>query len=199
MLYVATGKKQTGKTRWLQASIEALNNKGVVCSGVITPGIWKSQSDEQAGFSYEKLGIQAVLLPENQNLLFAERVDIAQKSGRYSSEWASSKANLSWSISDEALDIINSHLLTIGTTGCQSITGLLVIDEIGPLEFKRKEGLAQALVLLKEGPKPLFQHAMIIVREQLLEQALDSFSDAWGGSHIISCDEEGRNILISAY
>ena len=56
MLYVLTGDIQTGKTRWLQDTIAALEASGVFPYGVIAPGEW-IEHRENGTVTYEKTGI----------------------------------------------------------------------------------------------------------------------------------------------
>lgn len=56
---------------------------------------------------------------------------------------------------------------------------LLVIDELGRLELLRGEGLVEAMRLLEAGPSRRFPHALVVVRESLLEKAHAVFDDIW--------------------
>ena len=63
-----------------------------------------------------------------------------------------------------------------------SSKGILVIDELGRLELLHGGGLTNALALVERGATPALPHALIVVREQLLEQAKERFAYApWGG------------------
>ncbi len=44
MLFILTGDIQTGKTRWLEALIDELNQQGVVTDGVVAPGVWRKRT-----------------------------------------------------------------------------------------------------------------------------------------------------------
>ena len=50
MLYILTGEIQTGKTRWLQALIDKLAEKGVPLEGVLAPGVWRPNPTKPIGF-----------------------------------------------------------------------------------------------------------------------------------------------------
>jgi hypothetical protein len=87
MLFILTGDIQIGKTRWLTALTEELATCGVSCFGVLSPGIWREQVDEgvdeggrvgadEGVVTYEKLGIEVVLLPQGTRLPFALRRDL---------------------------------------------------------------------------------------------------------------------------
>ncbi|MBR2835130.1 MAG: hypothetical protein IKE43_05430 [Coriobacteriales bacterium] len=112
MLFFLTGEIQTGKTRWLEQLVKLLAEKGVLCEGVIAPGVWreipieaeKTEVGVQASVSipagtrtcrYEKLGIDNVLLPGGERIAFAKRSDLASESERKSAS-QSRGAQLAW-------------------------------------------------------------------------------------------------------
>ena len=52
--------------------------------------------------------------------------------------------------------------------------GLLIIDELGPLEFHRNQGFVSAFRAIAQHPGP----AVIVVRESLLTEALQLWPEA---------------------
>ncbi len=198
MLFFLTGDIQIGKTRWLMRLVDKLEQRGVAPCGVIAPGIWVPKGD-----SFEKLGIDNLLLPERRTVPFARRRDLAQADGTYDDASQSARAALLWAIDDKAIDEVNAHLARLIQDGGVDDAGnagasgrLLVIDELGRLELLRGEGLVDALAMLDGGATPTFPHALVVVREQLIETAHARFADApWGGMRDISPDDESARMV----
>jgi hypothetical protein len=106
------------------------------------------------------------------------------------------------------LNRINEHLAWVAQTTAdgavlaaderQRCKGLLVIDELGRLEILLGNGLTNGLALVERGATLALPHALVIVREQLLEQAMERFSDApWGGTKAILPTSEAFDELIA--
>ena len=109
MLYLLTGQVQTGKTRWLQGLVSAYEARGVVVGGVLAPGIWRKVTARDGATSFEKLGIDNILLPEHETIPFASRRDLAVLDGTFDAESQSARAQLHWEISQDALARVNAH------------------------------------------------------------------------------------------
>ncbi len=117
MLFLLTGDVQIGKTRWLERLAAELAGEGAAVAGVVAPGVWrKRQPDEVAGERglsgegrFEKLGIDAVLLPQGDRIPFALRRDLALAEGSFDPASQSAAAHLGWEISDEAIARVNAH------------------------------------------------------------------------------------------
>jgi nucleoside-triphosphatase THEP1 len=211
-----TGDIQIGKTRWLEGVLDELAQDGVVAYGVIAPGRWV----ERTG-SFEKTGIDNVLLPQGERVAFAE------------------PGNPGWSFSRQAIDRVNCHLSELsdlkeatnesasvaGTfpapTGLAEMNGmnrvaanelqgnseillpspgLLVIDELGWLELQQGRGLTEAMKLLDAGASRLFPHAVVVVREALLPLALERFNAAdWDDMDALSPNDESRGRLKACF
>ena len=212
MLFVLTGNVQTGKTRWLEALLDDLRAGGVEVCGVVAPGVWRELPD--GGF--EKLGIDNVLLPQDERVLFARRQDLAEAEGSYDASSQSAQANLRWEMSEDALARVNGHLFDLASRtvllDClgdadaagdggeeEACPSLLVIDEVGRLELLRNGGLTAALDILDAGPSDAYDHALIIVREELLSLALDRFGPVWGSVRVVNPGEEGRRAIFGAF
>ena len=221
MLFILTGDIQIGKTRWLLELTRELTRDGVVCAGVIAPGIWvPSENGDENGF--EKLGIENVLLPQNERIPFATRRDLALADGTFDPSSQSARMKLGWEISDAAIAQVNAHFddlakaaggkaaagadgargtTTPGTVGpCAAHSGcLLVVDELGRLELLRGQGLTSALALLDAGPAPAFPHALVVVRETLIDQARERFANVWGNPVAIGPDDDARLAVRRAF
>lgn len=203
MLYMLTGDVQTGKTRWLQGLIEELEASSVLPYGVIAPGRWLEHQNGNT-VTFEKTGIDNELLPQHTVIPFARRArDVDDDEARRSCSQAR-KAQLGWAIDDSTLDRVNEHLAwvtrvtdAVSGDGQPSGKGLLVIDELGRLELLHGGGLVNALALVERGATPALPHALVIVREQLLDQAEARFAAApWNGMQVILPTEKTRDDLL---
>ncbi len=201
MLFILTGEVQLGKSRWLQKATEELSEKDIPIYGVLAPGIWVPSDGPHADKKgFEKLGIENVLLPENEVIPFATRKDLAEAAGTYNSTNQSAQANLTWYISDEAITCVNNHLVAIPKQAAKAQRpGLLVIDELGRLELLRDEGLTEALQLLDKGPTFSIPHALVVVRDALLDTAKERLLPYWNEIICISPDKAGQRALMEAF
>ena len=326
MLFLLTGDVQIGKTRWLEKLCGDLAAAGVCVAGVIAPGQWVPRAEEQPGGKhgfdgegrFEKLGIDNVLLPQGERIVFARRRDLAEGDQPFAQGEQAKAAQLAWAISDEAIAQVNNHFamlakmgqgdspfvpfatkelnrktcgggspaattkpenhlrssFTFGTAGKESIDGhgpisrngnvpadttmgqgdspfvplsggdangrattggasadgdsagghptaggaltgavsaseklapaiatgsFLVVDELGRLELLRGCGLTNAVALLDAGPTPTFPHALAVVRETLLDQAVNRFAPAWGKPHPIAPGDEARQLILNTF
>lgn len=210
MLFILTGDVQIGKTRWLQALTSQLQKEGVLVSGVLAPGIWVERPDGQLGAEanhgmsgagrYEKLGINNLLLPQGQLIPFARRRDLSQADGTEHQNSQSARAQLGWDIDDAAIDQVNAHLDQLANQPAPPQPGLLVIDELGRLELMRGEGLTSALALLEAGPSPLAAHALVVVRDALLDLALEIAArrfSKWGRAKPIAPTNDAAQLICS--
>jgi len=189
MLFVLTGNIQIGKSRWLNRLVERLEDAGVECFGVVTPGIWEAFT-ENGEKCYRKLGINAVLLPQKDTEVLGMKVEPAESPESLASRTQSASADLAWSISDAAIERVNKHFAS-----SQAAAGLLVIDEVGRMELNHNQGFTEALSLLDAGPSGRYEHALIVVRSGLLEKAIERFSPAWGKPKIIHPTNENISLV----
>lgn len=202
MLYLLTGKIQTGKTRWLEHVLDRLADRGVDAAGVIAPGVWRERT---CGF--EKLGIDNVLLPERARISFGWRADLKRDKGGYDANSQSVRAQLAWAIDDVAIERVNRHFERISQQERRMLAAgrapahprLLVVDELGRLELMRGEGLTAAMRRLDRGATALYPSALVIVRAALVEKARERFAAApWGGIEAIAPDGASARMLSRA-
>ena len=76
---------------------------------------------------------------------------------------------------------------------------LLVVDELGRLELIRNQGLTSALALLDEGPNPAFPHALIVVRDVLVDLARERFAPSWGDPALVSPTQDAEEAIRRAF
>ncbi len=194
MLFLLTGDVRTGKTRWLERLVAELNTVSVRCHGVMTPGVWERRDS----FSFEKLGIEAVLLPGGERIPFAQRRDLAEAAGVFREESQAAHAGLGWHISDAAIVQVNEHLAALPLPDGRAHPTLLVVDELGKLELLQGTGFTEAVHLLERGPVLGREHAVAVVRSALVDNAEERFAGAWGGCVRIHPDDEAMQTVLSA-
>ena len=210
MLFLLTGEVQIGKTRWLEALLGELAAQGVPVAGVLAPGQWVPSSGAHADErGYEKLGIDNVLLPGGERISFARRGDLARAEGTFDEDSQAAQAELAWHISDAAIDRVNAHfkmLRSLARTETAeretlprfSRPGLLVVDELGRLEVLCGGGLTEAVAVLAEGPSAAFPHALVVVRDSLLDDVEALLADVGPDRVRVAPDEAGRTAVLSA-
>lgn len=201
VLFILTGDIQIGKTRWLESTYQKLAADGIPCAGVVAPGVWvPSEHGDANGF--EKLGIDNLLLPQGERIAFARRRDLAQAEGTFDPSSQSAQMQLGWEISDEAISQVNAHFDRIAAQVVSEVApepGLLVVDELGRLELMRNQGLTSALALLDEGPNHVFPHALIVVRDVLVDLARERFAPAWGDPALVGPTQVAEETIRRAF
>ena len=210
VLFVLTGDIRTGKTRWLQELVNSMLSAGIAAYGVIAPGVWVARSDEADDRAhvdcngFEKLGIDNVLLPSGERIPFARRIDLALAESSFDSSAQSARAGLGWYIDDAALQRVNAHFKALieQKPTCDGLEqpssqmpGVLIIDELGRLELERNQGLTEALEVLEAGPRSDFQHAIIVVRKDLLPRLAGRFA-CWGSQNPIHPNAESAAAIM---
>lgn len=149
---ILTGDSGRGKTRVCQTAADGLRDRGWNVAGVVCPGVWMAD---------QKVGIDALDLRSGEVRRLAERAGMGDA--------AVGPATRGWYFHAAALAWCNSLLANAGGPD------LLVIDELGPLEFEQGEGLMQGLVATDSG---CFRLGLLTVRPQLLTLARARWPDA---------------------
>jgi len=141
-IMLLAGQRGVGKTTVCQRLVEIASRRGYRLAGVLTPGLF-DQSGAKVGFEAVDAGSgeRRVLARANSHLG-------GPRIGRYSFDLTS----LNW-----ASDLLQRAL----AEGCD----LLIVDEIGPLELERGEGL---LAILRHLQGEIKCHALLVVRSELL-------------------------------
>ncbi len=160
MIFLITGDIQSGKTSLCLDVIEAAREKGVRLGGVISP------ADFLAG---EKMAIDL------QDVRSGDRVRLAELLGDKESQISTKR----WAFVPEAVEWGNQILKD--AIPCD----LLVIDELGPLEFDRGEGWINGFESIASGE---YKAALVVIRPSLLEKALDR----WEVDRVINLDEPAQ-------
>ena len=142
-LVIVTGESECGKTTWCRQQIDLANDLGWLTAGLLSPAVFQGSS---------KTGIDLL------DIRSGERRRLAHLRTQIDFQAATKK----WIFQDEVLVWGNERLGAIET--CD----LLVIDELGPLEFLHNQGFTLAFDLLE---KRRFRVALVVVRPSLLPQA----------------------------
>ncbi|MFB0547144.1 MAG: nucleoside-triphosphatase [Anaerolineae bacterium] len=150
-IVLLTGQAGAGKTAVCQRVVDLARQRGYLCGGLLTPAVLDREG--------VKVGIEAL------DPLSGERWPLAR--------------------TDQDLDgpqVGSYHLSATALKRCLAAIeraaeqcDLLVIDEIGPLELERGEGLVPALDILL-GRRAL--RALVVVRHALLDELCERLSEA---------------------
>ncbi|MBN1148638.1 MAG: hypothetical protein JXA78_15370 [Anaerolineales bacterium] len=142
-IWLVTGDRGAGKTTFCQQWVELARLGGWTTGGVL------SLAEFEAG---EKTAIHAEDLRTGERRLLASKKALECAGPRLGS-WNFCAAALAWG--DECLR---------QAAPCD----LLVVDELGPLEFERGEGWQAGLSIVTQGEYAL---ALVVVRPEYLETA----------------------------
>ncbi len=149
-LILVTGLSGAGKTTWCSRLVAAAREKGLGVEGVLSPGIF------DAG---QKIGLEV------QNLATGESRRLADLRQGETTRLSTPR----WAFHEEALDWANRALER------NHHSDLLVIDELGPLEFMRGQGLTAGMARLDQGD---YRLACVVVRTSLTPNALQRWPHA---------------------
>jgi nucleoside-triphosphatase THEP1 len=157
---IITGKSGSGKTSFCAAVVNAMRQgdlKRMDIRGVLSPALRRGG---------EKVGIQAVNLVTFEHKNLAERND--GDPGAVSTK--------RWKFDPKVIAWCNSILAN--ATPCT----VLILDEIGPLEFKQGEGFIAGLEAVDIGD---YELSLVVVRPHLLDRA----RERWPGAEVINVQE----------
>jgi len=146
-----TGLPGSGKSSLCQQVIMQAKQLKIDCRGVLSPAVIENG---------EKVGIDLVDLSTGHRTRLADRNIHTTTSGPATTRWA---------FHQESIDLGNAILRD--SIPCE----LLVIDELGPLEFERGEGWLDGLTAVDEGE---YQSALLVIRPSLLTSAFARWRDA---------------------
>jgi nucleoside-triphosphatase THEP1 len=159
-----TGERAVGKTAVCQRVVEEARERGYCCSGLLSPGVLEGE---------EKRGIQLVDVSTGEARLLAMTDD-----GTADIRWGKYR--------------FLSSTLQWGTLVLKAAlpSHLLVVDELGPLELEKGEGLVTALELLDGGS---FSLALIVVRPELVAALAERLKGL--RPKVIEVTEQTRDML----
>jgi len=151
-LIIITGSSGSGKTGWCLELIRQARIHGIEPVGLVSPAVFEQSV---------KIGIDLVDITNNERHLLGVKRDefhrrLPEQRGF---------AQLHWLIDPEVLDWGNRILLGLSTK-CD----LLLLDELGPLEFLANNGLTVGMSLID---RKEYRLACVVVRPNLVQNSLE--------------------------
>lgn len=149
-IWIVTGPRGVGKTRFCLNLVLGANQRGLSTNGLICPPAYEGET---------KTAIHLLDLHTNQQRILARVRD--HDTAAISTDH--------WVFDQEVLDWGNQILNQIEP--CD----LLIIDELGPLEFTRGLGWQNAFAVLEQKH---YGAAVVVIRPELINEALSRWKDA---------------------
>jgi nucleoside-triphosphatase len=149
-IFIITGQREAGKTTLCRSVIELARERNWTVAGLLSPGIF------QKG---QKTGIQVIDLHTDQSRALAQK-NTGEIYGTRTKTWNFDENALQWG--NECLKM---------AVPCQ----LLVVDELGILEFDQGQGWMSGFSAIDSHQYSL---AMIVIRPELLQSAFQHWPDA---------------------
>jgi nucleoside-triphosphatase len=169
-ILLVTGPSGCGKTEWCARLVERARDEGFTAAGVLSP---------PAMSAGRKTGIELVNLASGEK----RRLAILRTLNSKENQNTNPLVTEDWEFEASAIEWGNGVLRNL------SDCDLLVIDELGPLEFHFENGLQESFRVLDE---PKFRLACVVVRPALLAEA----RQRWPTANVINlCDAEAKQDL----
>ena len=158
-IIIITGELESGKTSLCLDIADLAKESGIKITGLVSPGVFVG------GFK-KAIDVQDLATGERRRLAgLREQVETDLETKR-------------WSFFSEAVSWGNRLLQNALPTD------MLIIDELGPLEFNRAQGWVKAFDAIDNGE---FQTALLVIRPSLIQQA----SRRWKITRIIDLSGTG--------
>lgn len=143
-MWIVSGPSGSGKTMWCGELAQRARENGLDPKGVVSPGRFENQ---------RKAGIDIVDLATGERRRLASTRS-PDSTGLLTDDWCFETRNLDWA---------NRILRQIDDVP------LVILDELGPLEFTRGQGLVEGLGLLDRRSTGT---TVVVIRPKYLHQAL---------------------------
>jgi len=153
-MLIVTGEIGSGKSTFCELVIDQARQTGLRVTGLLSPAVFEGQ---------EKTGIRVVDLGRGASRRLAW-LRSGQVRAVETKRWSFDPAAVAW----------GNRVLSRAVP-----TDLLVIDELGPLEFERGEGWMNGLRILDEGE---YRAALVVIRPSLVSEA----QSRWPGAEVLS-------------
>lgn len=142
-LFLVTGLRGVGKTTWCGELIALARQRGLRVAGLWSPPVFENG---------RKIGIDLVDLAS----------DARRRLANLRGKETAAVATIQWAF--------DADVIAWGSAALQTLPphDLLVLDELGPLEFMRGEGFTAALDVLDAGA---YRVAVVVIRPSLLPEA----------------------------
>ena len=148
-IFIITGEVRSGKTLTISKVIDEINKLGIKITGVYSPARFENE---------EKTGIYLVDISSGEKRLLA----------KYQPGWDPENPKREWKMDLGVLQWGNEVIQN------SMPTSVLIIDELGFLEFEKNSGWISSFEILKNGD---YKVAIIVVRNGLLKQALEKWEN----------------------
>lgn len=142
-IVIVSGGRGAGKTSFCQVLVKAARSAGLVVAGLVSPAVF-AQGGKTA------IDLSDLASTETRRLAERARAD------------APGTAGLGWRFDPAALEWGNQVLQAAAASD------LLVIDELGPLEFHAQSGLSAAFATIEDGRH---RQVIVVVRPELIAAA----------------------------
>ncbi|MBN1230573.1 MAG: hypothetical protein JXA19_01780 [Anaerolineales bacterium] len=142
-LTIISGVFGSGKTSWIQKALPEFKGMGKQLAGIYSPGVFENRI---------KTGIQIADLNSEEIRDF----------GRLAKPGDSGILTKRWTFNEEVIRWANDLFLKLPKHD------ILIIDELGPLEFERGVGLINAMKILDD---MTYSKAYVVIRPHLVETA----------------------------
>jgi len=149
-IWMITGARETGKTRFCTHLIQKARGEGLEIAGLLSPPVYVN-------------GVKTAI--EVEDLRSRERRTLA----RSRNDDQGSIQTKRWSFDTEVLNWGNELL------GIETPCDLLLVDELGVLEFERGGGWQNGLAAIQSGR---FRLAVVVIRPELIDKAIGLFNKA---------------------
>jgi len=144
-IFILSGPRNSGKTSICSNLFDNLKNNGIQTTGIISRGKY---------IDGNKNAIEAINLAENSEMLLAS----------YSPGWDKHYPQREWKFNEDALiwgDAVIRHSVP---------TEILIIDELGFLEFEKNRGWISAFSTLDNGA---YHAAVVTIRPNFVQNFID--------------------------
>jgi nucleoside-triphosphatase THEP1 len=148
MIALVTGETGCGKTTVCQRAIDLLRARGVAVSGILSPA--------RRDASGANVGTDVVDVATGERRRLA---DVVPSGGETIGNFTFDQQSLDW-----ARDRLLAAVVGLGRVG---EAGVLVVDEIGPLELERGVGFVEVLGPLADASR--VPRGLVVVRRECLE------------------------------
>lgn len=155
-IFIVTGGIGAGKSVFCARLVEQARNGGLKIGGILSPGVFENE---------QKVAITAIDLSSGQSISLAVlRRSDHPAAGPQTPRWQFNASVVAWG---------NAVLQT--AVPCD----LLVVDELGPLEFEQTQGWMDGFAALDSG---LYRAGVVVIRPSLLVRA----QQRWPLARVIS-------------
>ncbi|NLF64558.1 MAG: hypothetical protein GX579_08130 [Chloroflexi bacterium] len=161
-LFLVTGSSGAGKTSWCAAVVRLARAHSLPIGGLLSPAIMSGS---------DKIAIDLLDLSSGERRQLAQRLTLPARLSTHdpvTGHWRFDLATIAW----------GNRVL-----GKIAMDGLVIIDEMGPLEFEQQQGLQGGLHLVDTGR---YRVACVTVRPALLHAA----RTRWPHAQVVAVGDE---------